>query len=90
MILLGVILISSLLDVVYFFPIIKTAFFEDPAGENGSDAIKSVYIEREKPLYYFMVLPLAVTAFFSIIFCFFPRTFFILDLAETAIGNLMK
>jgi len=30
LIFLGILLVSSLLDVVYFFPIIKTAFFEEP------------------------------------------------------------
>jgi hypothetical protein len=35
-----------------------------------------------------MVLPLALTAVFSVWFCFFPNTFFLLRLAEVAVGNL--
>jgi len=44
--------------------------------------------EAQKPLYLFMIIPLALTAIFSIIFCFFPGTFYILDLVEIAVGNL--
>lgn len=85
---LGVILISSLLDVVYFFPIIKTAFFEMPAEEIEGKGGNIRNLERERLLYLFMVIPLAVTAVFSIIFFFFPRSFYILDLAEMAVRNL--
>ena len=81
-----VILISSLLDVIYFFPIVKTAFFENPTTGNEQPVINK---EKERPLYLFMVVPLAITALFSIIFCFFPGTFYILDLAEMAIDNLL-
>jgi formate hydrogenlyase subunit 3/multisubunit Na+/H+ antiporter MnhD subunit len=88
LIFLGVILTSSLLDVIYFFPVVKTAFFEKPqtgiAGDDGNPA----NLEKGKPLYLFMVIPLAVTALFSIIFFFFPGTFYIIDLAELAINNL--
>lgn len=90
LIFLGVILISSLLDVVYFFPIIKTAFFERaavPVIANGGEVEEKI-IERERPIYLFMVIPLAITAIFSIIFCLFPHTFYILDLAEMAVRNL--
>jgi len=82
---LGVILISSLLDAVYFFPIIITAFFRKPAG---SHEMKGETKEKERPIYLFMVTPLAITAIFSIIFFLFPRTFYILDLAEMAVRNL--
>ena len=84
---LVVILISSLLDVVYFFPIIKTAFFEKPVTKNPPGG-KVFRIETEKPIYLFMVIPLAITAVFSIIFFLFPRFFFILDLVEMAVGTL--
>ena len=84
---LVVILISSLLDVVYFFPIIKTAFFEKPVTKNPPGG-KIFRIETEKPIYLFMVIPLAITAVFSIIFFLFPRSFFILDLVEMAVGTL--
>ena len=87
---LGVVLISALLDVVYFFPVIKTAFFEKlavPALANGGEVGEKT-IEAERPLYLFMIIPLAITAIFSIIFCLFPHTFHILDLAEMAVRNL--
>ena len=54
---LSVILISSLLDAVYFFPIIFTAFFRKPE-EKGK--------VKEAPL--FMLIPLSITASFSVIF----------------------
>jgi formate hydrogenlyase subunit 3/multisubunit Na+/H+ antiporter MnhD subunit len=57
---LFVLLIASLLDVVYFFPIIHTAFFKDPEGVAGEPKVK------EAPM--FVVIPLAITATFSIIF----------------------
>ena len=88
LIFLAVILTSSLLDVIYFFPIVKTAFFEkEPAVTEASDVI-AVGNERARPLYLFMVIPLAITALFSVVFCFFPGTFYILDLANMAIEGL--
>jgi formate hydrogenlyase subunit 3/multisubunit Na+/H+ antiporter MnhD subunit len=82
---LGVILISSLLDAVYFFPIIITAFFKkQPVTDEMNVGIK----EKERPIYLFMVIPLAITAIFSIIFFLFPRSFYILDLAEMAVRTL--
>ena len=82
---LAVILTSSLLDAVYFFPIIKTAFFEKPADTKGG---KTEISERGRPIYLFMVIPLAITGIFSIVFFLFPRTFYILDLAEMAVRDL--
>jgi hypothetical protein len=35
-----------------------------------------------------MVIPLAITGIFSIIFCLFPNTFKIFDLAQMAVRNL--
>ena len=88
LIFLGVILCSSLLDVIYFFPIVKTAFF-DPVPQAAKSKKAPLWGEEERrPLHLFMVIPLAVTALFSIVFCFFPGTFFILDLANLAIENL--
>jgi len=89
LIFLGVILISSLLDVIYFFPIIKTAFFDVPPEGSGGGSEAVVRLETSRPLYFFMVVPLALTAIFSIVFCFFPGTFFILDLVEIAVNNLI-
>jgi formate hydrogenlyase subunit 3/multisubunit Na+/H+ antiporter MnhD subunit len=88
LIFLGVILTSSLLDVIYFFPVVKTAFFEKQGNGTHGDEDHRESLEKKRPLYLFMVIPLAVTALFSIIFCFFPGTFYILDLAELAISHL--
>jgi formate hydrogenlyase subunit 3/multisubunit Na+/H+ antiporter MnhD subunit len=83
MMFLAVILISSLLDVIYFFPIIYTAFFKKPEGElSGSGEVKV----KEAPL--LMVIPLAITAIFSIIFFVYPNMFYIFDLVKMAIGDL--
>lgn len=84
--LLAVLMISSLLDIVYFFPIIYTAFFGKPEGwtEGGKEPKKAVIKEAS----IFMLIPLALTAIFSIIFCLFPNTFYILELAQTAVAGL--
>ncbi|MDJ0781851.1 MAG: proton-conducting transporter membrane subunit [Desulfosarcinaceae bacterium] len=82
-------LVSSFLDVIYFFPIVKTAFFDPlPATTVGIQGTPGGLREFENPLYLFMVLPLALTAFFSVLFCFFPNTFFLLRLTEVAAGKL--
>jgi len=60
MIFLFVLLLASLLDVVYFFPIIHTAFFKEPEGAGKEVEVK------EAPL--FMLIPLVITAVFSVIF----------------------
>lgn len=84
---LAVILISSLLDIVYFFPIIFTAFFGKPAEwTDGGDKNKKTEI-KEAPL--FMVVPLTLTAIISIIFCLRPNTFYILELAKLAVAGLV-
>ncbi len=85
---LVVILISSLLDVIYFFPIVKTAFFDRPDVVEGGSIPPATWSETSQPQYLFMVVPLTITAVFSIVFCLFPGTFYILDLAELAISNL--
>ena len=85
---LGVILISSLLDVIYFFPIVKTAFFDRPDVVEEGRMSPATWRKTSKSQYLLMVVPLAITAVFSIVFCLFPGTFYILDLAETAINNL--
>lgn len=78
LILLSVLLISSLLDIIYFFPIIHTAFFGKPEDENA----------KVKEASLFMLIPLTLTAIFSIIFCLFPNTFHIIELAKTAVLTL--
>ena len=88
---LSVILVSSLLDVVYFFPIVKTAFFESPAGGvAGTRPVADGRPEARNALHLFMIIPLALTALLSIVFCFFPGTFFIMDLVEIAVNNLFS
>jgi multicomponent Na+:H+ antiporter subunit D len=75
-----VLLIASLMDVVYFFPIIYTAFFGKLAeGEESGWAEKK---------YLFMIVPLLLTSIFAVLLFFYPNTFYIFDLVETAIGNL--
>lgn len=85
---LGVILISSLLDVVYFFPIISAAYFKKPEDADFKGSIATGSRERGNPLFLFMVIPLTITAGFAVVFCFFPETFYLLQLVEVAIGNL--
>lgn len=82
---LGVLLLSSFLDGVYFFPILYLAFFANPAGtESMAPPKKGI---EEAPLS--MVVPLSVTAFFSIVFVFpNPATNLFLDLARIAVSQL--
>jgi formate hydrogenlyase subunit 3/multisubunit Na+/H+ antiporter MnhD subunit len=93
-----VILAGSLLDVVYFFPVIKTAFFErTQEGDTirGDMEEKVAFFagevtnkERERPLYLFMIIPLAITAFCSILLCLHPRMLGIYDLVRMAVNEL--
>ncbi len=93
-----IIVVGSLLDVVYFFPVIRRAFFAKmPADETLKGDLeekvdlyteKKRVLENQKPLYLLMVVPLAITAVFSILFCLFPNIFNIYDLAQTAVKNI--
>ncbi len=93
-----IILIGSLLDVVYFFPVIRTAFFGSvPQAETlRHDMEEKVMLVREKEhllenrraLYLFMVIPLAITALFSILLCIFPNLLSIYPLAQTAANDI--
>jgi len=95
---LFIILAGSLLDVVYFFPVIKTAFFERmPEADTVSGDIEEKVEffsgevrnkEKERPLYLFMIIPLAVTALFSILFCLHPQTLRIYDLVQMAVNDI--
>jgi formate hydrogenlyase subunit 3/multisubunit Na+/H+ antiporter MnhD subunit len=89
---------GSLLDVIYFFPVIRTAFFAK-IPETETLAIdmepkvdfytsKPRRLEHKRPLYLFMVIPLAITAVFSILFCLFPNIFGIYRLAQMAVGQI--
>ena len=95
---LFIILIGSILDVVYFSPVIITAFFRKmPETEtlNGDEeekvavfAEKIERVETKQPIYLFMIVPLTITAVFSIIFCLFPNTFSIFDLVQMAVKDI--
>jgi formate hydrogenlyase subunit 3/multisubunit Na+/H+ antiporter MnhD subunit len=79
---LAVLLISSLLDVVYFFPIVYTAFFGNREG--GKSNLSEGRKIKEAPMS--MVIPLSITALSSIIFSFpNPVTNAVLDLVKLAI-----
>ena len=93
-----IILIGSLLDVVYFFPVIRTAFFDkrpqDEALANEGQEKADIYsgqkqvLESRQAIYLLMIVPLAITAIFSILLCLFPNTLRIFDLAQTAVHNI--
>ncbi|MEW6263674.1 MAG: monovalent cation/H+ antiporter subunit D family protein [Thermodesulfobacteriota bacterium] len=76
---LFVFLTSALLDAAYFFPIIFNAFFKPGPGNPGR--------VREAP--FPLVAPLAVTAFFSVVFFFFPdAVFYFYGLGDIVVKNL--
>jgi formate hydrogenlyase subunit 3/multisubunit Na+/H+ antiporter MnhD subunit len=81
---LSVLLASSLLDVVYFFPIIYTAFFKDAGGKDSyREGTNSI---QEAP--WSMVIPLSITALFSIVFYFpNPISDALLQIARLAAGQ---
>lgn len=86
---LFVLLIASFLDVVYFFPIIHTAFFKRPEGVAEEVEVKV----KEAPL--FMLVPLSITAIFSVIF-FLDFilglniiSMYFYKLVEIAVGNVV-
>lgn len=92
-----IICLGSLLDVVYFFPVIRHAFFAKMSAlevlndEEPKVVLytgKAEIIEHRNILYLFMVVPLAITAVFSILFCLFPNMFNIYDLAAIAVRQI--
>jgi formate hydrogenlyase subunit 3/multisubunit Na+/H+ antiporter MnhD subunit len=93
-----IILVGSLLDVVYFFPVIRTAFFDkrpkDEGLANEGGEIVGIYtgqkqvLESRQAIYLLMIVPLAITAIFSILLCLLPNTLRIYDLAQTAVNNI--
>jgi multicomponent Na+:H+ antiporter subunit D len=93
-----IIVVGSLLDVVYLFPVIRSAFFgkvpEDETLKGDMEEKVDVYTEKtrvlesRRALYLFMIVPLAITAIFSILLCLFPNIFSIYDLAQTAVKNI--
>lgn len=58
LLLVAVVLVSSLLNAAYFFPIVYRGFFARAAGENGPEEI------REAPI--LCLIPLSVTALFCL------------------------
>ena len=93
-----IIFAGSILDVVYFFPVIRTAFYgrvpESETLKFDMEEKVAVYtdnkrsIENQQVLYLFMIVPLAITAIFSILLCLFPNIFGIYDLVQTAVNNI--
>ena len=93
-----VICAGSLLDVIYFFPVIRTAFFaripESETLSGDQEEKVEVYadskpvMETRRPLYLFMVGPIAVTAFFSVLLCIHPNMFRIYDLVMEAVKQI--
>jgi multicomponent Na+:H+ antiporter subunit D len=75
LVLVAVLLVSSLLNAAYFFPIVYRGFFAPaPAGEAAGGI-------QEAPL--FCLLPLTVTALCSLLLFFYPTIF--LQLAQRAL-----
>jgi formate hydrogenlyase subunit 3/multisubunit Na+/H+ antiporter MnhD subunit len=93
-----IILVGSLLDVVYFFPVIRTAFFgnrrkDEALANEGEEKVDNYtgqkqVLESRQATYLLMIVPLAITAIFSILLCLFPNTLRIYDLAQTAVNNI--
>ncbi|OGP63919.1 MAG: cation:proton antiporter, partial [Deltaproteobacteria bacterium RBG_13_53_10] len=80
-----VLLLSSFLDVVYFFPILYIAFFGTPSGTESR--LQARPLIEEAPLS--MVVPLSITALLSVLFMF-PNaaTDIFLGLARMAVSQL--
>jgi multicomponent Na+:H+ antiporter subunit D len=79
---LAVLMISSLLDVVYFFPIVYAAFF----GNSGSSK-SDLQGRRIKEAPWSMVIPLSITALLSVLLAFpNPITEMVLRLARIALN----
>lgn len=98
MVFLALLLVASLLDVVYFYPIIRAAFFEKmPENEVLKERERKVELYHEKPwmpeanrpLFIFIIVPLGLTAIFSIMLCIFPNLFYLYPLAQMAVKNLL-
>ena len=95
-----IIFAGSILDVVYFFPVIRTAFFgKMPEAETLRYDLEEkveVYngkiniLENQDKLYLFMIVPLAITAIISILLCLFPNILSIYDLAQMAVQNIFE
>jgi multicomponent Na+:H+ antiporter subunit D len=80
-----VLLLSSFLDVVYFFPILYIAFFGTPSGTESR--LQARPLIEEAPLS--MVIPLSITALLSVLFMF-PNaaTDIFIGLARMAVSQI--
>ena len=76
LVLIVVLVVSSLLNAAYFFPIVYRGFFLSPADGDTAAGLK------EAPL--FCVIPLTLTALFSLALFFFPDV--LLQLGRMALG----
>jgi multicomponent Na+:H+ antiporter subunit D len=87
-IILAVLLVSSLLNAGYFVPVIIQAFYGKPLPE---DEGITTSLEKD-PLILFMVVPLSITAVFSVIFGFYPDFFIkIVSALDTGFfGHIIK
>jgi multicomponent Na+:H+ antiporter subunit D len=78
LVLLAVILLSAILNTIYFFPVIYTAFFKElPEGESPE--------RKEAPM--FVVVPLALTAIATILLFLFPSIY--LDLIRIVVSSVL-
>ncbi len=82
MLLLGVLLLSSLLNAAYLGPIVYKAYFENPLQVKDHSSEEKL---REVP---WMVVPLTLTAAASLLLGFFPSP--ILKLANNLVGSLFQ
>ncbi|MCS7119508.1 MAG: monovalent cation/H+ antiporter subunit D family protein [Archaeoglobaceae archaeon] len=78
-----VVIIASILDIIYLLPIVKSAFFENPKEEIENK-------EFGRRLYFFMLVPLSITAIFSVILFIFPDIFSLIELAEVAVDEIYE
>ena len=76
---LAILLVSSVLNVAYFLPIVYQAFFSEVIDSKAGTRFK------EAPLW--CLIPIMVTASCSVILLFYPQPFF--SLAEMAVNNII-
>jgi multicomponent Na+:H+ antiporter subunit D len=81
MVLLGVLLLSSLLNAGYFVPVVHKAFFGKPSADDGA-AVGSL---EGRPLVLLMVVPLFITAVISVLIGIWPDLF--LNTIKVMVGS---
>jgi multicomponent Na+:H+ antiporter subunit D len=80
-VLLGVLLLSSLLNAGYFVPVVHKAFFGQPSADDGA-AVGSL---EGRPLVLLMVVPLFITAVISVLIGIWPDLF--LNTIKVMVGS---